>query len=181
MTRRNGRHGTRYNRMGGPVRGGASRGLAAPAPNVPPNLSGNPAGYNKVRFPSTKSVISELQGLGYTAIYNPKAAFVRFQQDYNIVHKYSPKHAPGTLVPDGVPGINTLNGMDWATRMVKTMPKSWIYYVKKFRSMGTDKPSSPVPLFPKPKPSGPTRPGKPKPKPGASKPIGRRRSRRRSR
>ena len=123
---------------------------SGPPPKFPPNLSGDPAGYNTVRFPSAKKVKDGVHGLGYTVAYNFKKAVAQFQSDYNIVHKHMPKKAPGTLTIDGVPGVHTLNGMDWATRIAKTMPKSWIYYVKKSRTIdGGNKP--------KPKPKARTR------------------------
>lgn len=163
MTRRNGRDGTKYNRRGY----AKTTGFAVPAAKHPPNRSGDPKGWNTVRFTSLQKVLSVVHSLGYPVSIDSKETFGQFQRDYNLVHKYVPNQIPGTLKPDGIPGRHTLNGIEWASHYGKIMPKNWMHYVKKFRYIEQQsKPSS------KP-PAGPRKSGKRKPK----KASGRRRVR----
>ena len=155
MTRSNGRLGRKYNRLG-PRMGGM--GLAVPAAKHPPNRSGDPKGYNTARFPNSQKVNNVVSSLGYTISIDPKKTFGRFQRDYNLVHKYVPTQIPGTLKPDGIPGIHTLNGLEWASHYGKIMPKPWMHYVKKFRYIESQSKPKPKP------PTGRRKPGNRKPK-----------------
>lgn len=88
-----------------------------PAP--PPNVSGDPAGYNTALFPDSKAVRGALKFLGYpvndTLTTPPPASQVkRFQGHYNqssIMEQYD---ATGWLAEDGVPGKMTLRGLELA-------------------------------------------------------------------
>jgi hypothetical protein len=126
MTRRNGRLGRKYNRRG-------SMRIAAPAAKHPPNRSGDPKGYNTAMFTGPQKVGIIISGLGYPVSLDPKETFKYFQRDYNLAHKYEPTKIPGTLKVDGIAGIHTLNGLEWASNFNKIMPKNWMHYIKKFR------------------------------------------------
>lgn len=109
--------------------------------NPPQRGKGSPNGYNSSRWNSPYAVRKGLRNLGYAIevgnqplVGNP--AVRSFQRDYNRMHKKYPYRAPGRLVVDGTAGKHTLNGMDWAIAFGKSMPNSWIYYVKKHRAAG---------------------------------------------
>jgi hypothetical protein len=102
----------------------------------PPPIGKWAQGYNSQRWRTPRDVRMGLKKLGYTidinsqAVVNSPAARL-FQRNYNMLHKVYAVNLPGTLVVDGVAGKNTLNGMDRAMLFASSMPRSWVYYVKK--------------------------------------------------
>jgi hypothetical protein len=102
----------------------------------PPNVSGDPEGYNTQRYPHPGSVRLTMTALGYKVEYNaetlvpnnkPHPEVTRFQNDWNRVIRgldsgkvifpsgvSDPsmfKPFRGLLDADGIPGKNTLNAM----------------------------------------------------------------------
>lgn len=102
----------------------------------PPNVTGDPAGYDTTSFPNPAAVRLVLKGMGYDVEYSqdplatnddPHPEVRKFQKQWNQVIrgldsgrvKFKPnppnpawlKHFRGLLVEDGIPGKNTLNGM----------------------------------------------------------------------
>ncbi|WP_106093318.1 hypothetical protein [Enhygromyxa salina] len=104
----------------------------------PPNISGDPEGYNTQRYPHPGSVRLTMTGLGYKVEYNnetlvpnntPHPEVTKFQNDWNRVIKgldsgkvkFPSGSDPSKLKPfrglldaDGIPGKNTLNAMEIA-------------------------------------------------------------------
>ena len=107
----------------------------APSGKHPPNMSGDPAGYNTKMFPGAMAVRQWLINLGYGVLLNQdtlvKNAKVKtFQKAYNKVSAASPGANMGTLVVDGTAGKNTLNAIEVAFKMTETNKKSWNNIVK---------------------------------------------------
>lgn len=105
----------------------------------PPNVSGDPQGYNTERYPHPGAVRLTMTALGYKVEYSaetlvpnnePHPEVIRFQREWNKVIKGldsgrvkfpSPVDDPsklrsfrGLLDDDGIPGKNTLNAMEIA-------------------------------------------------------------------
>jgi hypothetical protein len=105
----------------------------------PPNVSGDPEGYNTQRFPHPGAVRLTMTALGYKVEYSaetlvpnnqPNTEVTKFQREWNkVIHgldsgdvKFpSPvddssklKSFRGLLGEDGIPGKNTLNAMEIA-------------------------------------------------------------------
>lgn len=112
-------------------------GYAQPAPKHPPNRSGDPQGWNTQRYTSQQKVAQYLMNLGYPFQFGGDFAWtvMKFQSDYNLAHKLTPAKFPGKLKVDGIAGKHTLNGLDWVLAYLKGMPKSWQFYVAKFKDI----------------------------------------------
>lgn len=83
--------------------------------NPPPNLSGDPEGYNTIIF-SGPDQVKEIYGwLGYNIKgFNKDAEVRRFQQNYNAARKGGMFDATGVLFEDGTSGKNTLRALEIA-------------------------------------------------------------------
>ena len=123
---------------GSPSEGGTGGGVAS---GNPPNMSGNPEGYNTKLFPSPLAVRIAMKALGYSVEIEgePLVGYAethgevqRFQNDWNTVIKAIdrgkvklPKDVPeykylamyrGLLTVDDVPGKYTLRAIEIAAR-----------------------------------------------------------------
>ena len=124
-----------------PSDGGSNAGSKTRALGKPPNISGDPAGYNTKVWPSPGPVRLAMKAAGYDVAYstepltnpaNPNNEQVRrFQREWNRVIKgidagkvkLPSDPADGSLIrnlrglldDDGVPGKNTLNALEIVT------------------------------------------------------------------
>lgn len=115
----------------------------------PPNMSGDPEGYNTTRFNAPGPVRLTMILLGYKVDANgetlvpnnqPNAEVMRFQREWNRVirgldsGKVKPpsvdktsllKLLRGLLDEDGIPGKNTLNGLEIAISVALNSLTKW--------------------------------------------------------
>lgn len=136
---------------GGSSGGGSSGGSpSGRASGKPPNISGDPEGYNTTRFPSPGPVRMALITMGYKVEANdetlvpnnkPNAEVRRFQTDWNRVirgidsgkvklpdiNEPQLKHYRGLLDEDGIPGKNTLNALEivWTLMLRHVFTLRW--------------------------------------------------------
>lgn len=110
MTRRNGRHGTKYNRRG---------------------VSGMSMTSDPMRQKMVRNMRDMLEIMKYTLSSN---AVLVFQRDFNIVLKYHPDIG-SPVAENGTYNSETYLAMKQAVTFEAGLPKSWIYYVKKYRTI----------------------------------------------
>lgn len=138
MTRGNGRLGRKYNRRGGVSGMGMS---AAP--------------YSQKMGKNMNDLLVHLQYINNASSGN-STRVLQFQKDYNIVAKFHPEIG-GFISQSGTYNSQTYGAMKMALVWSQGLPKSWIFYVKKYRTMmGTGSPT--------PSSSGAGRRGRRKPK-----------------
>jgi hypothetical protein len=126
--------------------GGGSGSRNIRATGKPPNISGDKQGYNTVMFPSPAPVRLTMIMLGYKVETSsqtlvpdnkPNEEVRRFQVEWNKVIrgldsgkvKFPPdtsepllQHLRGVLDEDGIPGKNTLNGLEIASSIMIRHP-----------------------------------------------------------
>lgn len=133
-----------------PRDGGGSGGGGSPRPSPPPNVSGDPKGFNTAMLGTPAKVRSAYETLGYST---PNASNLgpstrSFQADYNAVSKafaagtLTLPNAPavaelvrGTLAVDGDPGTNTLRALEIAL-LIKQSGALWYPLVTQARAPG---------------------------------------------
>lgn len=141
---RDGANGKDGSSGGGSSGGGStSRGRAV---GTPPNISGDPQGYNTTRFESPAPVRLTLIFLGFKVESNdetlvpnnqPNGEVMRFQREWNRVIRGIDsgkvkfpagmddpllKNLRGVLTEDGIPGKNTLNALEIASNTMFRHP-----------------------------------------------------------
>ena len=98
-------------------------GTGTPAPPTqqpntpPPNVSGDPAGYNSTLYPDVMSVRKGLNFLGYPVVNDiqtaiPPSVVKQYQGDHNQAAILGFGDAVGWLNEDGVPGAYTLRALE---------------------------------------------------------------------
>jgi hypothetical protein len=121
----------------------------APSGQNPPNLSGDPAGYDTNMFPGAQAVRQWFVNMGYSIgnqfLQEPlieNAGVKKFQRNYNKVSAAVAQgkikgllgidrdFPMGTVDVDGTAGKNTLNALSIAFRMSDAMQKAWVNLVK---------------------------------------------------
>jgi hypothetical protein len=113
MTRRNGRHGTKYNR----------RGMSG--------MSGMSMTSDPMRQKMVRNMRDMLEIMKYTLSSN---AVLVFQRDFNIVLKFHPDMG-SPVAENGSYNSETYLAMKQALTFEAGLPNSWIYYVKKYRAV----------------------------------------------
>jgi hypothetical protein len=136
-----------------PAGGGDStpRRSSTPRATPPPNLSGDPKGYNATMFGTPGAVRSAFETLGYSTpnVANLGPSTRSFQADYTAVSrgftlgKLSLPNAPavsalvrGQLEVDGDPGPNTLRALEIAL-LIKQSGALWYPLVSQARALAT--------------------------------------------
>ncbi len=111
MTRRNGRLGKRYNRRG--------------------NVGGMGLAPNPLYEKRVKVMRQMLATLKYTL---GTKAILNFQRDFNVVRKYA-SELGGPISESGAYDSATYGALKHAVMFDQNMSKTWIFYVKKFRTI----------------------------------------------
>lgn len=131
---------------GGGSGGGGSSKKGGRASGNPPNISGDPQGYNTTRFSSPAPVRLTMIFLGFKVEHNdqtlvpnnqPNPEVMRFQREWNRVIRGIDsgrvkfpadmddpllKNLRGVLTEDGIPGKNTLNALEIASNTMVRHP-----------------------------------------------------------